>query len=87
MNMTPTHSAKYRDAHETLRQAQRWEQVKAHYQGKGLCGPCAAQAAYGHQIGFTRVNPPCDACFPIVIRFPGQGAGDWRTDPHDSRPR
>lgn len=65
---------------ETLRQARRWDGVKARYLTLGLCSPCAAQAAWGHQIGFSRIMPPCDECFPIVIRLPGRGAGDWRSD-------
>jgi hypothetical protein len=72
---------KFSDAPETLRQAKRWDEVKVHYQRKGLCGSCAAQAAWGSQIGFSRIMPPCDDCFPIVVRFPGKGAGDWRSDP------
>lgn len=69
----------YRDAPETLRQARRWDEVKADYLRQGLCGPCAAQAAYGHQLGWHRISPPCDVCFPIVVRFPGKGTGDWRS--------
>lgn len=70
---------KHQDTPETQRQAERWDEVKAHYLRQGLCGPCAAQAAYGHQLGWRRVLPPCDVCFPIVVRFPGKGAGDWRS--------
>lgn len=84
--MTLTHTT-HRDAPETLRQAERWEEVKTHYQGKGLCSPCSAQAAWGTQLGFSRVHPPCDACFPLVVRFPSKGAGDWRSFPIDPRPR
>ena len=83
MYMTTT----YDDVPETQRQAQRWDAVKAHYLRKGLCAVCAAQAAYGHQLGFGRVKPPCDACVPLVTRFPGKGAGDWRTDALDAQPR
>lgn len=72
-----------KDAPETLRQAQRWDELKAHYLRQGLCSPCVGQAAYGHQLGWRRVSPPCDACFPVVVQFPGKGAGDWRSSPLD----
>jgi hypothetical protein len=69
----------HQDAPETQRQAERWDEVKAHYLRQGLCGHCSAQAAWGHQLGWRRISPPCDGCFPIVVRFAGKGAGDWRS--------
>lgn len=50
-----------RDKPETFRQAGTWENVKNKYVDAGLCNGCAGQAAYGHQLGFTRIHPPCEA--------------------------
>jgi hypothetical protein len=55
------------DRPETLRQAQTWEAVKTHYLNAGLCNPCAGQAAYGHQLGFTRIKNPCKPCQKIIL--------------------
>jgi hypothetical protein len=55
------------DRPETVRQARTWETVKGHYEDAGLDGGCAGQAAYGHQLGFAKVNPPCDHCSYIVL--------------------
>ena len=55
---------------ETFDQAQTFETIKNKYLGDGLCFRCAAQAAYGHQHGFTMVHPPCAKCLPVVARFP-----------------
>lgn len=49
-----------RDKPETPRQAATWENVKNRYAEAGLCNACAGQAAYGHQMGFARVQPPCE---------------------------
>lgn len=48
-----------RDKPETVRQAGTWENVKRRYADAGLCDGCAGQAAYGHQLGFTRIKDPC----------------------------
>lgn len=55
---------------ETFRQAQTWELVKNTYRADGLCTTCAAQAAWGHQNGFTTIEPPCPACVPVIAGFP-----------------
>lgn len=48
------------DKPETLRQAHTWTTVKHEYERAGLCGGCAGQAAYGHQLGFHKgLTPPC----------------------------
>lgn len=57
-----------KDRPETLRQARTWETVKGHYEDAGLCGGCAGQAAYGHQLGFAKIKPPCAEC--AYIRLP-----------------
>jgi hypothetical protein len=49
------------DAPETLSQAINWTTVKTRYRRAGLCEGCAGQAAYGHQLSFRRINPPCEA--------------------------
>lgn len=55
------------DRPETFRQAQTWETVKGHYEDAGLDGGCAGQAAYGHQMGFRKVQPPCRTCAVLVL--------------------
>lgn len=55
------------DRPETIRQARTFETVKGHYERAGLCGPCAGQAAYGHQMGFAKIKPPCAACALITL--------------------
>lgn len=74
---------------ESFRQAKTWETVTRRYQREGLCRGCAGQAAYGHQLGFSRVNPPCGECAPIVDGFPCHAAGPWRRvlDPQFPSPR
>jgi hypothetical protein len=48
-----------KDRPETVRQAVTWENTKNKYMAAGLCGGCAGQAAYGHQLGFHRIKDPC----------------------------
>ena len=55
------------DRPETLRQAETWENVKNKYVAAGLDNGCAGQAAYGHQMGFARIHPPCPACQLITL--------------------
>lgn len=52
MNRTP----------ESLRQARRWDETAARYRTHGLDPACAAQLAWGHQVGFSQVRPVCDEC-------------------------
>jgi hypothetical protein len=47
---------------ETLRQARRWDETAARYRTRGLDPVCAAQLAWGHQVGFSQVHPVCDEC-------------------------
>ena len=65
---------------ESFRQAHTWEVTANHYEADGLCRGCAGQAAYGHQLGFSRIQPPCGPCQSVVDGFP-QSAGvasPWR---------
>jgi hypothetical protein len=64
---------------ETLRQARTFDSNKEHYVSLGLCNPCAAQAAFGHQLGFSRSKPPCQACRPVVALFSVKEANHWRS--------
>jgi len=79
---------------ETASQASSWTVRKNKYLVLGLCEACAAQAAWGHQLGFAPhehvrsgrtvlegINPPCTECAPIVAEFPVEGAGGWRKHP------
>lgn len=58
---TPLPRAKA-DRPETLSQVKSWDRNKLHYSLAGFCDTCAAQAAWGHQIGFSRVRRPCRVC-------------------------
>lgn len=63
---------------ETLAQAVEWDRRRGHYLRTGLCHRCAAQAAYGHALGFSRVHSPCAACIPVVANFPVAATNGWR---------
>ena len=63
---------------ECFTQAAVWEETKAHYVRLGLCQKCAGQAAYGHQIAFAQVEPPCRTCLTIVDSFDLHASKDWR---------
>jgi hypothetical protein len=65
---------------ETRRQVETWDRNKRHYVQLGLCSRCAAQAAWGHQLGFTEVHAPCGGCLHVVIGFPVNEPGEWRSD-------
>lgn len=64
---------------ETLSQAREWDKTKMHYVRLGLDHRCAAQAAYGHQLGFTQVKDPCSACLKVIVGFPTPQPGLWRS--------
>lgn len=82
-----------RDKPETHRQATTWENTKNKYKGAGLCNGCAGQAAYGHQLGFHKIKPPCEADAgkqvpeEITRRHGDRGArwlaGEFTPDPED----
>jgi hypothetical protein len=67
-----------RNVPETLAQARLWEMWNRRYKKAGLCYACAAQAAWGHQLGFGSVRPPCTLCTCAVAELPVQKAGGWR---------
>ena len=71
------------DRPETMREATAWTVFKNHYVALGLCHVCAAQAAYGHQIGFTRINQPCPDCADVVAGFPDGAANGWRSQSYE----
>jgi hypothetical protein len=64
---------------ETLLQAARWDSRANFYEARGLCRPCAGQAAHGASIGWGRVRPPCPQCAPIVAQFPNPQHNGWRS--------
>jgi hypothetical protein len=65
---------------ETMTQAKVWDRKKRRYLNAGLCFHCAAQAAWGHEIGFGKIADPCPQCQPIVDLFetPGPSGSKWR---------
>jgi hypothetical protein len=60
-------STRRQEKPETFRQAQYWQKVKSKYLAAGLCNGCAGQAAYGHQLGFARIQDPCDVCLMTAL--------------------
>lgn len=72
-----------RDLPETNKQAQVWETVKNRYLRLGLCHRCTSQAAWAHQIGWTRIeHDPCLNCLPLVQHLPLPTANAaWRSAP------
>ena len=68
---------------ETQRQAQTWDQVASRYRAAGFCDRCAAQAAWGHQAGFSRVHPICTGCRgrQLPDRHDVPHARRWMQDP------
>ncbi|SKB44229.1 hypothetical protein SAMN05660473_00722 [Arthrobacter sp. 49Tsu3.1M3] len=77
--MKDSTSRRAQDRPETLWQARTFKTMKRHYERLGLCRVCAAQAAWGHQLGFSRINPPCHDCQPIIDTFPVDKPGLWRS--------
>jgi hypothetical protein len=68
------------DPPETPGQAAAWERVKNHAMRYGLCHRCAAQLAWGAQLGYARVeHPPCSMCAPLVEALPVARPNGWRT--------
>jgi len=75
---------------ETPGQVEVWEQIKRQYVRLGLCHRCAAQAAYGHQLGFRALTTPpheggepCPECAPVVATFEFDAPGPWRKASRD----
>ena len=64
---------------ETHAQARWWDRRCNGYVRFGLCYRCAAQASWGHQLGFADIHSPCAACAPIVDTFPVERINGWRT--------
>ncbi len=64
---------------ETFWQAGTFDSTKRHYVRLGLCYPCAAQAAWGHQLGFSEIHQPCHECQSLVDTFPRVRPGRWRS--------
>lgn len=63
---------------ETLSQARTFDVVNTKYREAGLCATCEAQAAYGHQCGFSYIHTPCGSCEELVQTFPVAKPNGWR---------
>ena len=57
---------------ETIEQARRWDVQKSRALAFGLCDRCAAQFAWGLQIGFAKSRPPCASCAQILAVAVGE---------------
>jgi hypothetical protein len=68
---------------ETLRQARRWDEMAAQYLRTGMHDVCAAQMAWGRQLGMSKVRPACDEC-ARMRSLPGS-AGPTSSDPATPR--
>lgn len=66
------------DQPETYAECRAFERVAKSYARLGLCDTCAAQASYGHQHGFSAVNPPCPLCASTVTTFDYSAPNGWR---------
>jgi len=51
---------------ETLDQAELFTTNRNLFSRLGFCDMCAAQAAYGRQLGWKQVAPPCAKCIASV---------------------
>lgn len=68
----------HQDKPETLSQSRNWQKINSRYKELGFCEECAAQAAYGHQNGFSRVWPPCKKCSLLCRKLPVEALNGWR---------
>ena len=66
---------------ESVGQARTWDRVKHEVMRLGVCEKCAAQYAWGVQVGFTLSNPPCVACTRVVAQHGGPSATDREQPP------
>jgi len=65
---------------ESIHQAERWERVKRQGVRFGLCIVCAAQVAWGAQLGFSQTTrQPCATCAPLMAALPVSQANGWQT--------
>lgn len=69
--------AKATHSPETPMQAQWWTRSYGWYDRAGLCPRCSSQGAWGHQLGFSNVKPPCRPCGVIVAEFPTSAVNGW----------
>jgi hypothetical protein len=63
---------------ETLGQARTWDSNANAWEDFGLCRACAGQAAWGAQLGFAEVHPPCPDCAPKIAHLPTLKPNEWR---------
>lgn len=78
MTTTTKDTKPRRERPESLTEARRWERYRSEFDALGLCGRCACQAAYGVQVGWSHVHPPCDRCRPVLAVFTRAGPNGWR---------
>jgi hypothetical protein len=79
-NAQSSRSGSRHEEPETIGQARVWTRKQGRYEIAGLCVVCAAQAAWGHAIGFQKIHDPCLICQPIVAAFPvpGPKGSKWK---------
>lgn len=73
-----------REAPETMRQAHTWDANASRYRSAGFCDRCAAQAAWGHSLGFanTQLVGACCRGKPVPDGR-GERAEKWATGGED----
>jgi hypothetical protein len=68
----------FTDAPETPGMVAAWERNRNRYKRAGLCDYCGTKAAYGHQLGFARIEPPRVCCAAVMASFPVPKPNGWR---------
>lgn len=63
---------------ETPGQVKEQQRLQRQYVRLGLCPRCADQAAYGHSLGFTVIEPPCPDCLSTIEQFDLARPNGWR---------
>ncbi len=64
---------------ETLNEARSFESVKNNALAFGLCLHCSSRLAWGHQNGFSQLEPPCEEDSSLVETLPAKKQNGWST--------
>lgn len=84
-----------RAAPETASEAAEYDKRVSRYRRAGFCDACAGQAAWGGQLGFSNVRPPCPTCTGLTppagtgvraAAWAGEPTADTTPTDHPQRP-